>query len=172
MTGTADDLDSVELAVISNRFEAIVRAMMNTLLRTARSGVLNTGRDFSCCMITGADELLAMAESHADPRAQRARSDGEGDEGAPPASSRRGDAFLHNSPYHGNSHAADHTILVPVIDDDGSHRFTVLAQGPSCRLRQRRPHHLLGRGARRLRGRRADLPVRAGAARLRATSRT
>ena len=39
-----------------------------------------------------------------------------------------GDAFLHNSPYHGNSHAADHSILVPVIDDEGVHRFTVLAK--------------------------------------------
>jgi N-methylhydantoinase B len=41
---------------------------------------------------------------------------------------KRGDAFLHNSPYHGNSHAADHTILVPVIDDEGIHRFTVLTK--------------------------------------------
>jgi N-methylhydantoinase B len=41
---------------------------------------------------------------------------------------RRGDAFLHNSPYHGNTHAADHTILVPVFDDGGTHRFTVLAK--------------------------------------------
>ena len=41
---------------------------------------------------------------------------------------RRGDAYLHNSPYHGNSHAADHTILIPVIDDDGVHRFTVLTK--------------------------------------------
>ena len=41
---------------------------------------------------------------------------------------RRGDAFLHNSPYHGCSHPADHTILVPVIDDAGVHRFTVLAK--------------------------------------------
>ena len=41
---------------------------------------------------------------------------------------KRGDAFLHNSPYHGNSHAADHTILVPVIDDEGVHRFTVVTK--------------------------------------------
>ena len=41
---------------------------------------------------------------------------------------RRGDAFLHNSPYHGSTHAADHTILIPVIDDDGVHRLTVLAK--------------------------------------------
>jgi N-methylhydantoinase B len=39
-----------------------------------------------------------------------------------------GDAFLHNSPYHGNTHAADHTILVPVFDNLGTHRFTVLAK--------------------------------------------
>ncbi|MBT5571829.1 MAG: hydantoinase B/oxoprolinase family protein, partial [Alphaproteobacteria bacterium] len=34
----------------------------------------------------------------------------------------------HNSPYHGCSHAADHTILIPVIDDDGIHRYTVAAK--------------------------------------------
>ena len=41
---------------------------------------------------------------------------------------RRGDAFLHNSPCHGCSHSANHTILVPVLDDAGRHRFTVLAK--------------------------------------------
>ena len=41
---------------------------------------------------------------------------------------RPGDAYLHNSPYHGNTHPADHAILVPVIDDEGVHRFTVLAK--------------------------------------------
>src|SRR5207253_3112739 len=41
---------------------------------------------------------------------------------------RAGDAFLHNSPYHGNSHAADHSMLVPVVDDEGVHRFSVLAK--------------------------------------------
>jgi N-methylhydantoinase B len=40
----------------------------------------------------------------------------------------RGDAFLHNSPYHGNTHAADHSILVPVIDNEGIHHFTVFAK--------------------------------------------
>ena len=37
--------------------------MMNTLLRTARSAILNTARDFSCCILTADDEMLAMAES-------------------------------------------------------------------------------------------------------------
>ena len=34
-----------------------------------------------------------------------------------------GDAFLHNDPYLGNSHPADHTILVPVFVE-GAHIFT------------------------------------------------
>ncbi|HJN61416.1 MAG TPA: hydantoinase B/oxoprolinase family protein, partial [Alphaproteobacteria bacterium] len=37
---------------------------------------------------------------------------------------REGDAFLDNDPYVGNSHAADHTILVPVFYE-GEHFFTV-----------------------------------------------
>ena len=40
----------------------------------------------------------------------------------------RGDVFLHNSPYHGDSHPADHTLLMPVIDKTGVHHFTVLAK--------------------------------------------
>jgi N-methylhydantoinase B len=120
-------LDSVSLAVLANRFEGTVRAMRNTVIRTARSGVINTARDFSCCVLTSADEFLAMAESlpihlisGPDMMAKSMK------ELHPDF--RRGDAFLHNSPYHGNSHAADHTIIVPVIDDDGVHRFTVMAK--------------------------------------------
>ena len=41
---------------------------------------------------------------------------------------RAGDAFLNNSPYHGNSHAADWGLLVPVVDGGGTHRYTVLAK--------------------------------------------
>jgi N-methylhydantoinase B len=41
---------------------------------------------------------------------------------------KRGDAFLHNSPYHGCSHPADHTIIMPVIDEGGTHHFSVLAK--------------------------------------------
>jgi N-methylhydantoinase B len=117
----------LELALLNSRFEGIARTMMNTLLRTARSAILNTARDFSCCILTSDDQLLAMAESlpihvmsgpdliarymketHPDLRA--------------------GDAFLHNSPYHGNSHAADWCVVIPVIDPAGVHRYTVLAK--------------------------------------------
>ena len=52
-----------------------------------------------------------------------------------------GDAFLHNDPYLGNTHAADHTILVPVFVD-GEHLFTASRQGPPGRLRQLRADDL------------------------------
>ena len=124
---TGHTLDGHKLALLNNRFDGIVRAMTNTLLRTARSAVLNTARDFSCCVLTAEHEMLAMTESlpiHVmsgpDLMAQwMERFNPE---------LRRGDAFLHNSPYHGNSHAADWTLLVPVVDDSGQHRFTVIAK--------------------------------------------
>lgn len=120
-------IDGVSLALFNNRLDGIVRKMANTLLRTGRSGVLNTARDFSCCIVTANDELLTAAESlpiHvlSGPglmaRAMRTFH----------PEFRRGDAFLHNSPYHGCSHPADHTLLVPVIDDIGQHRFTLQAK--------------------------------------------
>ncbi|MBT3401641.1 MAG: hydantoinase B/oxoprolinase family protein, partial [Rhodospirillaceae bacterium] len=122
-----DAFDGVQLALLSNRLDGIVKKMANTLLRTGRSGVLNMARDFSCCIVTANHELLTATESlpihvlsgpdimaawmcevHPDLK--------------------RGDAFLHNSPYHGCSHPADHTILVPVFDDAGIHRFTLVAK--------------------------------------------
>lgn len=125
--GPSRPADGVDLALITNRFEGIVRKMTNTLFRTARSGVINSARDFSACILTAGGELLAAAESlpiHTlcgpDLIVMAMR------EFHPEL--RRGDAFLHNSPYHGNSHAADHCMLAPVIDDEGVHRFTVLVK--------------------------------------------
>jgi N-methylhydantoinase B len=123
----ATRFDGVKMAIMQKRFDGVTRKMANTLLRTARSGVINTARDFSCALVTADCELLTAADSYpihviggADLMA-RAMLDIHPDV-------KRGDAFLHNSPYHGNSHAADHTILVPVFDDDDVHRFTVVAK--------------------------------------------
>mgnify|MGYP003341817552 CR=1 FL=1 len=55
--------DGVRLALLSNRFEGICRKMANTLLRSARSGVINIAHDFSCCILTANAELLSVAES-------------------------------------------------------------------------------------------------------------
>jgi N-methylhydantoinase B len=120
-------LDGLQVAVLKSRFETIARAMTNALLRAGRSGVLNVARDFSCSILTADAELLAFAESipvHVmsgpDLQAQSMK--------RLHPHLRRGDAFLHNSPYDGNSHAADWSVLMPVIDDDGVHRFTVFAK--------------------------------------------
>ena len=76
----------------------------------------------------------------------------------------RGDAFLNNSPYHGNSHAADWSLLMPVIDAEGEHRFTVLAKAHLADCGNAMPTTYVAGRPGRLRGGRADLPVRAGAA--------
>jgi N-methylhydantoinase B len=121
-------LDSVQLAVITSRFRGIVRQMANTLFRTSRSGVLNIAHDFSCTILTRDSEFLVMADSlpihimrGPDIMARWMK------EFHPVL--RRGDAFLHNSPYHGNSHAADLAVIVPIVDEQGEHRFTALAKG-------------------------------------------
>ncbi len=122
-----DTLDGVQLALLSNRLDGIVRKMANTLLRTGRSGVLNTARDFSCCIVTADHQLLTATESlpihvlSGPDIMARSMAEFHPD-------FRNGDAYLHNSPYHGCSHPADHTILVPVMDENGRHRFTVEAK--------------------------------------------
>lgn len=120
-----DRFDPALLAVLANRFDAIVREMTNTLLRTGRSAVVAVARDFSCSIVTAEDELLAAAEglpvhvfgSHLQTASMR--------ELQPDL--REGDAYLDNDPYVGNTHAADHTILVPVFID-GVHVFTAVAK--------------------------------------------
>jgi N-methylhydantoinase B len=120
-------LDIVSLAVMNNRVEGIARKMTNTLFRTARTTVLNTARDFSCCIVTADHVLLAMAESLPIHVLSGPDLMSRSLAGFHPVL-RRGDAFLHNSPYHGNSHAGDHCIVVPVVDDDGRHRATAIVK--------------------------------------------
>ncbi len=120
-------IDATQLAVLTKRIEGIANKMENTLLRTARSGIINNGADFSCAILTADSRLVnpgsaipihvmsgpdMMAQSMVDLHPDL----------------HRGDAYLHNSPYHGCSHAADQSVLVPVIDETGIHRFTVLAK--------------------------------------------
>jgi N-methylhydantoinase B len=125
-TRAEERFDPVALAVITSRIQGIVRRMTNTLFRTARSSVLNTARDFSCCVVTREHEMLATAESL--PIHVMSGPD------LVSASLARlhpqlhaGDAFLHNSPYHGNSHAGDHCLLVPVVAG-GEHHFTAVVK--------------------------------------------
>jgi N-methylhydantoinase B len=124
MTHTTQ-FDGVRTAIIANKVDGIVREMTNTLLRSARSAVINSARDFSCAILTGDDDLLAAAEAvpvHVFGAQLQARALREVH-----PDMREGDAYLDNNPYAGNSHAADHTILVPVFVD-GEHLFTAIAK--------------------------------------------
>ncbi|GLK85834.1 hydantoinase B/oxoprolinase family protein [Ancylobacter defluvii] len=124
--GTHAEFDPYLTAIIANRVDGIVREMTHTLLRAARSAVINSARDFSCSICTGDNQLLASAEglpihifgSHMQTRAM---ADFHG------ADIREGDCYLHNDPYSGNTHAADHTFLVPVFFE-GEHLFTTVAK--------------------------------------------
>src|SRR5215207_2548268 len=121
----AAQLDPVLMTVIANRLDGIVREMTNTLLRAARSAVISSARDFSCCIITGDNQLLASAEglpvhifgAHLQGENMCKYHD----------DIREGDAYLDNDPYGGNTHPADHTILVPVFIA-GEHLFTTVAK--------------------------------------------
>ena len=125
--GTPDTgLDPVLMTVMANRLDGIVREMTNTLLRAARSAVISSARDFSCCLVTGDDQLLAPAEGlpvhifgcHIQTANMRRYHAGD---------IRRGDAYLDNDPYGGNTHPADHTYMVPVFWE-GEHLFTSVAK--------------------------------------------
>ncbi|NNL86409.1 MAG: hydantoinase B/oxoprolinase family protein [Myxococcales bacterium] len=118
-------IDPVLMAVLANRFDAIVREMTNTLLRTARSAVLAVVRDFSCSIVTGDNRILTPGEGlpvHIFGSALQSQAMCDLHDDLAP-----GDAFLHNDPYLGNTHPADHMILVPVFFE-GEHLFTTCAK--------------------------------------------
>jgi N-methylhydantoinase B len=121
----AREFDPVKLSVLANAFDGIVREMTSGLLRSARSSVINTARDFSCAVLTADNQLLAAAEG------VPVHVFGAGPLGEDMVELhddiREGDAFLHNDPYMGNSHAADHVILVPIFIQ-GRHLFTAVTK--------------------------------------------
>jgi N-methylhydantoinase B len=117
--------DPILTAILANRLDGIVREMTTTMLRSARSAVINSGRDFSCAIATAGSELLVCAEGipvHIfGVQLQAAQVLAVHPDLA------EGDAFLDNNPYGGNSHAADHAVLVPVFVG-GGHMFTAVAK--------------------------------------------
>lgn len=142
-TASKSRTDGVKMAILASRFESIARKMQNTLFRTARSGVLNTAHDFSCVILTADCRLLSSAESlpiHTlagpDLMCKAVRHHH-------PAL-KRGDCFLHNSPYEGNSHPADHCLVVPVVDNDGILRFFVLAKAHQADCGNSKPTTYMG----------------------------
>jgi N-methylhydantoinase B len=117
--------DPVTLAVLENRFRAIVEEMGEALLRTATSQILNSSRDFSIALCDARARLVAQADHipvhvGAMPFAAAAVLDAFG------AAMKPGDCYLLNDPWHGGSHLPDLTIVLPVFADDALQFLTVV----------------------------------------------
>jgi len=119
------ELEPYLMVVLSRKFEAITRELNNTLLRTARSNVMATARDFSCSITDAKHRILCVAEGNTNHvvgsrLVAKAVTDLFDD-------IRPGDCFLNNSPYYGNNHHADFTISAPIFYK-GEHLFTANAR--------------------------------------------
>jgi N-methylhydantoinase B len=102
------------MAILSGRFAAVTKEMANTLLRSGRSTVLNTAKDFSCAITDKQSRIISLAEGlpvhlasiYLIPRAVTELFEND---------IHPGDVFLNNSPYYGNTHHADFTMCAPVF---------------------------------------------------------
>lgn len=116
MEKTASTVDPYTVVILRRRIEAIIREMVNALLRSGRSGVLNTALDFSCSLTDAKFQSVSVALGlpvHVGaidliPRAVAAK---HGERVKP------GDCYVNNSGYLGNTHCADFTLCVPVFHD-------------------------------------------------------
>jgi N-methylhydantoinase B len=108
--------DPITLEVVREAFVSIVREMRVTLVRTAYSSILYEGEDFSCVLMDGHAQIVAMSKGHDHPLhivpiawSMRAVRDKFGDDVHP------GDVFLHNDPYTGGTHLNDVAMIYPLF---------------------------------------------------------
>ena len=114
-TASAKSFDPVLLAVLSNRFESIIREMTNTVMKASRSSVIKNARDMSCGILTYDHRLVSVEEAlpiHVTALELTTE----------PITRlfddiKDGDAFINNSPFFGGTHHADLTLCVPVFFD-------------------------------------------------------
>ena len=111
-------IDPITLEVVREAFHSIVREMRITLVRTAYSSILYEGEDFSCVLMDGRGELVAMSKGDDHPLhivpiawSMRAVRERFGDDIHP------GDIFLHNDPYTGGTHLNDVAMIYPLFVD-------------------------------------------------------
>ncbi len=108
-------LDPIVLELIQERLVSIVREMRTIVIRTAYSGMIHEGHDFSCAVLTPDGELVSASAidqpTHlsALPWSARAVLKKYGGDVAP------GDLFLHNDPYTGGTHLNDVALIHPLF---------------------------------------------------------
>lgn len=113
MVHTKTNLTPDVLAIISSKINNISKQMTYTLQRSARSSIMSSARDFSTAICDMDGDVIALPNGfpvHVANMSLTAKTifDFHEDDLT------EGDAYLNNSPYHGNTHMADHTIIVPV----------------------------------------------------------
>jgi N-methylhydantoinase B len=118
-------LDPITLEVIQESLVTIVREMRANLIATAYSSVIHEAHDFSCVLVDGAGQIVAMAEDNPShifpvPWSVKAMRERFGDDIHP------GDVFLHNDPYTGGTHLNDVAMIHPVFVDGTLALFPVV----------------------------------------------
>ncbi len=109
-------IDPITLEVLRETFVSIVREMRVTLVRTAYSSILYEGEDFSCVLMDGQAQIVAMSKGQDHPLhivpigwSMKAVREKFGDDIHP------GDIFLHNDPYTGGTHLNDVAMIYPLF---------------------------------------------------------
>ncbi len=137
MTKESTELEPYLMAVLAARVDSISRQMTFVFQRSARSAVMATARDLSTAICDANGDVLALPNGfpvHAAGIGLTAKAVMElhGDD------FREGDAYLNNSPYHGNTHPADHTTVVPVFYE-GELMFFCLCRGHQADIGNSQP---------------------------------
>ncbi|MCI0546723.1 MAG: hydantoinase B/oxoprolinase family protein [Candidatus Rokubacteria bacterium] len=116
-------IDPITVEVLREAFVSIVREMRITLVRTAYSSILYEGEDFSCVLMEGDANIVAMSKGQDHPLhivpiawSVKAVRDRFGDDIHP------GDLFLHNDPYTGGTHLNDVALIHPLFAPDAEGR--------------------------------------------------
>jgi N-methylhydantoinase B len=118
-------IDPVTVSIVEELLVSVVREMRVTFSRSAFSSVISEGYDFSCVLLSGDGELVAMSEDHpghsfplaaaAKNILQRYRDD-----------VHPGDVFFVNDPYICGTHLNDVALLRPRIGSKGRRLFPAI----------------------------------------------
>ncbi len=127
MSAPSSAVDPITLEVIREALSSVVREMRITLVRTAYSSILYEGEDFSCVLMDGDAQIIAMSRGQDHPLhivpiawSMRAVRERFGDD------IHEGDVFLHNDPYTGGTHLNDVAMILPMFTDGELFLFPVV----------------------------------------------
>jgi N-methylhydantoinase B len=125
MTDAISPVHPLTLAVVRHKLLAVTEEVVETMIRTCFSPLLNQSRDFSAVIMDDRARVLAQAERvpihmGAMPFAVRAMQDAFAGDLA------EGDVLMANDPYFGGSHLPDVTLAIPVFRDGVIHMWVAL----------------------------------------------